>query len=232
MTGGPSHLDLFDPKPALQRYEGQRPDSVNFRTERLTGGLLPSPFKFGRHGNSGIEVSQLLPRLAGVIDDLCVVRSMYTFNPTHTPAKNLMHSGHVGVTRPSLGSWVSYGLGTENENLPGFVVLCPGQGERYLWGSAFLPSKHQGTHFDHSDDDPRKMIRYLRNGRLEPGAQRRQLDLMTDLNRQHLETVGADGGGVGVPLQLESDTCSFKRNGQLRFQPLENLLQGRETLGE
>ena len=102
MTGGPSQVDLFDPKPALLQYEGQRPDNVNLRTERLTGGLLPSPFEFKKHGRSGIEVSELLPNLAGVVDDLCVIRSMYTFNPTHNPARNLIHSGNIAATRPSL----------------------------------------------------------------------------------------------------------------------------------
>ena len=108
LTGGPSHVDLFDPKPALEKYAGQRPDSVDLRTERMTGGLLPSPFKFRRHGHSGIEVSELLPSLAGLVDELCVIRSMYTFNPTHTPAKNLIHSGNIASTQPTLGAWISY----------------------------------------------------------------------------------------------------------------------------
>ena len=159
LTGGPSHLDLFDPKPALEKYAGQRPDSVDLRTERMTGGLLPSPFKFRRHGKSGIEVSELLPNLAGVVDELCVIRSMYTFNPTHTPAKNLIHSGNIAATQPTLGAWISYGLGSENENLPGFVVLSPSSRQSYLWRSGFLPAEHQGTHFNNAEADRRKLIR-------------------------------------------------------------------------
>ena len=192
MTGGPSHMDMLDPKPALRRYAGERPESVDLRTERMTGGLLPSPFEFHKRGNSGIEVSELLPQLGGVVDELCVIRSMYTFNPTHGPARNLIHSGNIAATRPSLGAWISYGLGTENRNLPGFVVLSPGHRGGNLWRSAFLPAEHQGTHFDNTDADPERMIRYLRNDALGADAQRLQLDLIQALNRQHRESVGGD----------------------------------------
>ena len=192
LTGGPSHIDMFDPKPALHQYAGQRPDSVDLRTERMTGGLLPSPFAFHRDGQSGAEISELLPKLAAVADDLCIIRSMYTFNPTHTPARNLIHSGNIASTHPTLGAWISYGLGTENRNLPGFVALSPSPRYSKLWRSGFLPSEHQGTHFDHSQADPEKMIRYLRNAKLGPDAQRRQLDLITALNRRHREAAGPD----------------------------------------
>ncbi len=192
MTGGPSQLDMFDPKPALEKYAGQRPPSVDLRTERVTGGLLPSPFAFRKYGQGGIDVSELLPQLAASADDLCVIRSMYTFNPTHTPARNLIHSGNIASTRPSLGAWVSYGLGTENENLPAFVVLSPNAGGGSLWRSGFLPAEHQGTHFNHSEAEPEKMIRYLRNTQLNPEAQRRQLDLVQSLNREHRDSFGAD----------------------------------------
>ena len=192
MTGGPSHMDMFDPKPDLLKYQGQRPDSVDLRTERMTGGLLPSPFEFKKHGQSGTEVSELLPGLAGTVDDMCVIRSMYTFNPTHTPARNLIHSGNIASTRPSLGAWLSYGLGSENENLPGFVVLSPGARGGSLWRSGFLPAEHQGTHFNNEEVDPEKMIRYLRNTHLDAKAQREQLDLLAAINQQHHETVGQD----------------------------------------
>ncbi len=192
MTGGPSHMDLFDPKPVLRTHAGQRPQSVDLRTERMTGGLLPSPFEFQRQGQSGIEVSELLPQLGGIIDELCVIRSMYTFNPTHTPARNLIHSGNIAATRPSLGAWISYGLGTENRNLPGFVVLSPGARGGDLWRSGFLPAEHQGTHFNHAETDPEQMIRYLRNDSLGAEAQRQQLDLMQALNRGHQDSVGGD----------------------------------------
>ncbi len=192
MPGGPSQLDLFDPKPALQKYAGQRPDSVNLRTERTTGGLLPSPFTFKKYGSAGIEVSELLPNLAAIVDDLCIVRSMYTFNPTHTPARALFHTGNIGATRPSMGSWLDYGLGSENENLPGFVILSPGGGGGPGAHNGFLPSKHQGIGFDCSVVEPEKMIRYLKNKQLTASEQRAQLDLIRQLNRDYADTFGPD----------------------------------------
>jgi uncharacterized protein (DUF1501 family) len=192
MPGGPSQLDLFDPKPALHRYAGQRPESVNLRTERVTGGLLPSPFAFAKHGQGGIEMSELLPNLAAIADDLCVVRSMHTFNPTHTPARSLFHSGNIAATRPSMGSWISYGLGSDNQNLPGFVVLSPGGGGGAGLRSGFLPGCHQGVAFDDSVTDPERMISHLRNRQLTPTAQREQLDLIQQLNHDHQQQVGGD----------------------------------------
>ncbi|MBM3797141.1 MAG: DUF1501 domain-containing protein [Acidobacteria bacterium] len=190
MTGGPSQMDLFDPKPALMKYAGQRPASVDLRTERVTGGLLPSPFAFKKHGRNSVEVSELLPRLAGVIDEVCVLRSVYTFNPTHTPARSLIHSGNISAVRPSIGAWISYGLGTENQNLPGFVVLSGGASG--LWRSGFLPAEHQGTQIARVEPVPDKMVRYLRNARLDAEAQRRQIDLMQAMNRGHNEEFGGD----------------------------------------
>jgi hypothetical protein len=192
MPGGPSQMDLFDPKPALQKYAGQRPPSVNLRTERTTGGLLPSPFAFKKYGQCGTEVSELLPQLASMVDDLCVVRSMYTFNPTHNPARALFHSGNINATRPSLGAWLDYGLGSENQNLPGFVLLSPGGGNGAGARSGFLPAKHQGIGFDCSQTEPEQMIRYLQNKQMSPPDQRRQLDLVQQLNRDHEQTFGQD----------------------------------------
>jgi hypothetical protein len=193
MVGGPSQLDMFDPKPSLLKYQGQRPPSVDLRTERVTGGLLPSPFAFKQHGSGGVHVSELLPNLASVIDDVCVVKSMYTFNPTHTPARSLFHTGNIAATRPSMGAWISYGLGTENKNLPGFVVLSPGQGGGGgLARAGFLPAKHQGTSFDDSVVEPDKMIKYLQNKELDKDTQRRQLDLVQALNRDHEQQFGED----------------------------------------
>ena len=150
MTGGPSHVDMFDPKPALLKFQGQRPESASLRTERATGGLLPSPFQFKKHGQSGIEISELLPQIATVADDLCVVRSTYTFNPNHEPGRNLFFTGVMTSMRPSVGSWISYGLGTENQNLPAFVALSNGGGGLFA-GSGFLPAEYQGTMINHSD---------------------------------------------------------------------------------
>ena len=193
MTGGPSQVDMFDPKPALLKYQGQRPNSVDLRTERQTGGLLPSPFVFKPAGKSGVEVSDLLPKFSTVIDDVCVIRSMYTFNPTHTPARSLIHSGSILATRPSLGAWVSYGLGTENENLPAFIALSPGAaGGGSLLRAGFLPAEYQGTPFSDSDVEPEKMIANLRNKWLDAKAQRRKLDAIQELNRQHSDSFGGD----------------------------------------
>lgn len=192
MQGGPSQIDMFDPKPELAKHAGERPEAANLRTERTTGGLLPSPFEFKKHGRSGIDVSELLPNLASVVDDLCVIRSLYTFNPTHGPARSLMHSGNIGATRPTLGSWLDFGLGSENDNLPGFVVLNPGGGAGGNARAGFLPAKHQGVGFDCSQTEPDKMIRYLQNKRLSNEEQRRQLDLVQQLNRSHEESFGRD----------------------------------------
>ncbi|HZZ78609.1 MAG TPA: DUF1501 domain-containing protein [Gemmataceae bacterium] len=194
MNGGPFGPDLFDPKPSLTRYAGQRPREVELRTERPTAGLMAVPFRYGRHGQSGLEVSELMPRLAGCIDDICVLRSVHTDNPNHGPALFMMNNGSQTPTRPSLGAWLSYGLGSENAELPGFVVLCPGRPVRFaeLWSSGFLPSEHQGTYINHTDLDPQRMIPFLRNGSLSMQAQRRQLDLLRRLNDEHRVERGAD----------------------------------------
>ena len=204
LPGGPSQVDTLDPKPALERFAGQRPDAVNLRTERTTGGLYPSPFKFTRHGKSGLEISELLPQLASLADELCVVRSMYTFNPTHTPARSLFHSGNIAATRPSMGAWISYGLGSENQNLPGFVVLGPGGGGGPALRSGFLPARHQGTAIDDSVTDPERMIRYLRNKQLDLPAQRRQLDFVQQANRAHEQAFGDDEFLEGRIAAMES----------------------------
>ena len=194
MAGGPSQLDMFDPKPDLLKWAGQRPGAVDLRTERSTGGLLPSPFAFKQHGQSGIEVSELVPELGSVIDDVCLIRSMYTFNPTHLPGRNLFHSGSVLSTRPSVGSWISYGLGTENANLPSFVVLTPqGNSERTATRSGFLPPEHQGVSFNNASVEPDKMIPDLRNQALDETTQRADLDLLQRLNQRFSTSFGEDG---------------------------------------
>jgi hypothetical protein len=185
MAGGPSQLDLFDPKPELAKCAGQRPGAVDIRTERSTGGILPSPFKFKKQGQSGIELSELVPQLATVIDDVCLIRSMYTFNPTHLPGRNLFHSGSVLSTRPSLGSWISYGLGTDNQNLPSFIVLTPtGSSERTATRSGFLPPEHQGVTFNNAAVEPERMIPDLRHSSLNLDEQRKDLDLLQRQNRR------------------------------------------------
>jgi hypothetical protein len=189
MNGGPSHVDTFDPKPALAKYAGQMPEGVQGKTGRKKGnGLMPSPFTWQRHGKSGIEVTELYPEVAKCIDDICVIRSLHTDNPNHEPALLMMNSGNMQPIRPSLGSWITYGLGTENQNLPGFVALCPGKpvvGPQ-LWSNSFLPGIYQGTHINNKEIDPKKIIHDLNNDYLSGPAQRKQLDLLQKMNRLHL----------------------------------------------
>ncbi len=188
MNGGPFGPDFFDPKPALEKFEGKRPEGTNLKTERPTGGLLNAPYAYQQYGESGLHVSELLPKTAQFADDLCILKSAYTNNPNHGPALLLMNNGTMTPKVPSMGAWMSYGLGTENANLPSYIVLCPGRPVRFsiLWNSAFLPQQHQGTYINHSNLDPKKMIPWLRNPKLDPAAQRRQLDLLQALNQEHL----------------------------------------------
>ncbi len=195
MNGGPFQGDTFDPKPMLQKLAGQRPPSADLRTERKTAGLMPSPFRFRPCGESGVPVSEILPLTSQCIDDIAVIRSTYTDNPNHGPALLMMNNGTILPTRPSMGSWMSYGLGTENADLPTYVVLCPGKPVRFsiLWTSAFLPGSHQGTYINHKVPVPDQLIPYLRNSSATRTEQQRQVDLMTALNRMHLDRSGPDG---------------------------------------
>ena len=194
LNGGPSQVDTFDPKPLLQKYSGQPIPSGTLKTERKTGSLLGSPFKFNRCGKSGIEVSEIFPKLGECIDDVCVIRSMYTDIPNHEPSLFMMNCGTRVPGRPSMGSWLTYGLGSENQNLPGFIVLCPGYpivGPQ-LWTSAFLPAIYQGTYIPNSEKTPDKLIHYIRNNEISVPAQRRQLDLLAKLNELEIAREGAD----------------------------------------
>ena len=194
MNGGPYQADLFDPKPLLAKYTNQQPEAVRLRTEQQTSGLIPSPFHYRQHSENGLEISELLPHLSQHADRLCVIRSLHTDNPNHGPALLQMNNGTISPTVPSMGSWLSYGLGTENENLPGYVVLCPGRPVRFsvLWSSAFLPAEHQGTYINHKSLDPKQMIPYLRNADLDRPTQARQLELMRKVNRRHLDRRRSD----------------------------------------
>ncbi|MCA9117872.1 MAG: DUF1501 domain-containing protein [Planctomycetaceae bacterium] len=194
MSGGPSQVDTFDPKPMLKKYTGQRPESANIRTASPTTGLMPSEVKFIPSGRSGIPVADTMPKIASHIDDMAIIRSMHTDFPNHAPALCMMNLGTLTPTRPSMGSWTTYGLGSENQNLPGFVVLCPGKpvvGPK-LWGSAFLPGRFQGTHINNTKPQPETMLPNLKNDVLSTDEQRQQLDLINRLNRQHLATHPGD----------------------------------------
>lgn len=189
LNGGLSQVDTFDPKPMLDKYHGQPLPGGNLKTERKTGNLMRSPFQFKKYGQSGIEVSDIFPNVGECIDDICVIRSAHTDIPNHEPSLFMMNCGNSQPGRPAMGSWINYGLGTENENLPGFVVLCPGVPVvgPPLWNSTFLPAVYQGTYINNKETDPNKLIPYVRNERLNPSQQRSQLDLLSKLNRFHLE---------------------------------------------
>ena len=195
MNGGPSHIDTFDPKPALAKYAGQNLPMPNLATERKTGAAFPSPFKFAKYGESGIEVSELFQHTAQHIDDIAVIRSMHADVPNHEPSLLLMNCGESRLVRPSMGSWVTYGLGTDNQNLPGFIALCPGGYpilETQNWQAAFLPGIYQGTHINTQHQDIRKLVENVKNEYLPAETQRKQLDLLAELNRRHHAQRGYD----------------------------------------
>jgi hypothetical protein len=149
MNGGCSHVDSFDPKPALDKFDGQPLPGGAIKTERRTGELMKTPFKFKKYGQCGMDISELWPHLGEVADDVCWVRSVYTDIPNHEPSCLMMNTGANQQGRPSVGAWLTYGLGTENQNLPGFVVLCPDVPTTVgppLWSNGFLPAIHQGTY--------------------------------------------------------------------------------------
>ena len=187
MNGAPSHIDTFDPKPALKKYEGQQPSGKLYKAPK-TSGFMSSPLQFHKCGQSGIEVSESLPALGSIIDDCCVIRSMHTNVPNHEPALLMMNTGNLQPIRPSMGSWVLYGLGSENENLPGFVVLRPTPNivvGPALWSNSFLPSEYQATGVITSDMSVDKLVANVRNSALAPAQQRRQIDLIQKLNHLH-----------------------------------------------
>lgn len=187
LNGGPSHVDTFDHKPSLEKYAGQ-PLSQNLRTERKTGAAFPSPFRFRRFGQSGIEVSELFEKTAAHIDEIAVVRSMFAQVPNHEPSLMLMNCGDSVQARPSVGSWLLYGLGTENRNLPGFIAMCPGGlpiKDNENWQSAFLPGAFQGTHVDSQHTEFHRLIENIRHPHVSQANQRRQLDLLRRWNLRH-----------------------------------------------
>ena len=187
MNGGPSHMDTFDPKPKLKEMEGQQPSGELYKKSKGTG-FMPSPLTFKKYGQSGIEVSETLPHIAGAIDDCCIIRSMKTDVPNHEPALLQMHTGNVQPIRPAIGSWLLYGLGTDNENLPGYVVLRPSPKivvGPALWSNSFLPAEFQATSVITANTKVENLLANIRNPKLDYDRQREQLDLVQVLNRRH-----------------------------------------------
>ena len=206
MNGGPSQVDTFDPKPMLDKYHGKPLPETNLRTERKTGAAMRSPFKFKKYGQSGIEVSELFENTAMHVDDMCIIRSMHADVPNHEPSLMLMNCGDGRLPRPSFGSWVTYGLGSENKNLPGFVVMCPGGYPIVTtqnWRSSFLPGVYQGTYLDTKNSDPDKLVAFIRNSEMPVARQRKQLDLVRLLNEENLASRNFDP-------QLESRIRTFE----------------------
>ncbi len=242
MNGGPSHVDTFDPKPALARYAGKRLPTPNLKTERKTGAAFPSPFEFRRHGQSGIPVSEIFPNVARHVDEMAVVRSVYAEVPNHEPSLLLMNCGEARLVRPSLGSWLGYGLGSENQNLPGFIAMCPGGypiQETQNWQSAFLPGVYQGTHIDTKHRSVEKLIEFIRNDRRPLNEQRRQVDLLQALNRRHARRNGDDGRleariqsfELAYRMQIEaSDAFDLEREPRSIREMYGDTLQGRQML--
>src|SRR3954462_13223526 len=196
LNGGPSHVDSFDPKPSLDKYAGKPLPGEYIKTERKTGAAFPSPFKFKKYGQSGIEVSDLFPNIGECIDEIAVIRSMKAELPNHEPSLMLMNCGDAVQSRPSVGSWITYGLGTENQNLPGFIVMCPGGypvKETDNWQNGFLPGVFQGTYIDSQHTKIEKLIENIRNNYGSNKAQRQQLDRLHQLNEEHQQARQNDG---------------------------------------
>jgi Protein of unknown function (DUF1501) len=196
MWGGPSHVDLFDPKPRLNAEDGNQLAGKSVGSDRdQLGKVLGSPIRFAQHGEGGIWISELFPQLSNHADRLCVVRSMHTEGSAHGEALLRLHTGQANLVRPSVGAWVSYGLGSENESLPAFITISPprGHGGVQNYGSAFLPALHQGTAIGSAEIPIAKaVVSNLGNQRLKPSEQRDQLDLIQSVNRRHLRASGDD----------------------------------------
>src|SRR5256884_1301355 len=205
LNGGPSQVDTFDPKPALAKWEEKTIPTGNLTTERPTGTALPSPFKFQPYGQSGIEVSEIFSKTGQHVDDLCFIRSMHANTPNHEQSMRLMNCGDERLSRPSYGAWITYGLGTSNENLPGFIAMCPGLpvSDVSNWRAAFLPGIYQGTHINTKKTKPEELIEHISNGKVSHTAQRRQLDLLAQINANHERARGNDP-------QLEARIQSFE----------------------
>ena len=224
LNGGPSQVDTFDPKPMLTKYDGQPYPGEKLKTERVTGNLMRSPFSFRKCGQSGIEVSEIFPRVGEMIDEMCLVRSMYTDQPFHNQSFLMMNCGQRLPGFPALGAWLGYGLGTENRSLPGFMVLSPGfptVGPE-LWGAGFLPGLYGGTYIQNSSLDPERLVPNVHNKRYSLPEQREQLDLLGKLNQWQLDREGPD-------VQLESRIHSMEIAYRMQTEATDALDISKET---
>jgi hypothetical protein len=196
MPGGPSQVDTFDHKPDIARHAGKRPSLVNRKSLRNTkNGLMVSPFGFKRYGECGKMVSDIFPHVGELVDDICFIHSCHTDIPEHAGAILMMNLGVLQANRPSMGSWLTYGLGTENQDLPGFVAMSPRaqpRGKLANWGSSFLPGAHAGTYVNIASMKPENVMQNLSNPHLPRLEQRKQADLLSRLNRLHLDRLERD----------------------------------------
>jgi hypothetical protein len=213
MQGGPSHMDLFEYKPELEKRNGQPLATAlqlpaNYEAPGIRDSRLFGPMgKFTRYGKRGMLMSEMLPHLGGVVDDVCFLHGMHADSEAHAPAIRQLHTGHSIQVRPSMGSWTLYGLGSENQNLPGFVTICPvlggDGGTPQLFGSAFLPTIYQGTPIGRENDAKNARIDYLKDAAATARQQRQQLDFLRDLNLRHAAQTGPDQ-------ELEGRIASFE----------------------
>lgn len=208
MFGGPSHIDTFDPKPVLQRDHGKplpfaKPRIISF--PRRGGDLIGSPFEFDRYGESGAEVSELFPHVAGIVDDLAIIRSMHCTNPRHGGAVLEWHTGSDTFIRPAMGSWLTYGLGSENQDLPGYITICQAlaEGGANNFGSAFLPAAHQGTPLGYGNMQAKDAAFPFIGEGDRAALQRLELDMLAQTGRRQLERTGPDD-------ELESRIATFE----------------------
>ena len=225
MNGGPSQVDTFDFKPKLADFHGKTAPTGNLKTERPTGNVMQTPYKFKQYGECGFHVSELFEKTAAHVDDLCMIHSMRADVPNHEPSLMLMNTGESRLIRPSVGSWLSYGLGSENQNLPSFVTMCPGGypiKESQNWQNGFLPGKYQATYIDSSHEQVDKLIDNIRPWSVAPRDQRQQLDLLAKLNKQHLKDRPFDP-------RLESRIESFELAYRMQSEAAEAFDVTRET---
>jgi len=218
-NGGPSHVDTFDPKPALDRNAGKPPPSsaLAANANNKAGVCYPSPFKFRKYGQSGADVSDLFQNLGGCVDDMLIIRSMQADDPNHEPSLLLMNCGEPRLSRPSMGSWLAYGLGSENQNLPGFIAMCPFGYPIYQsqnWQSGFLPGIYQGTYIDSQHTEVEKLVENVRNKRVSMRDQREQLDLLRQLNQDYQARRQQDA-------QLEARVQSFELAYRMQMDALD-----------